>query len=167
MQVGWHLDPASPRMCRYWDGEGWVDPENAPWPSNFPRVGVLGAGPLTAVRLGLEQYARFGGRSTRSEYWWWGAFVNALALGTFALGWAVHALGVAWAEDAGLIAAIALVAATLVPTLAVTFRRLHDSGRSGWWWLISFVPWVGPIILLVMTLAPSDNENNRYGVHPL
>ena len=74
---------------------------------------LLGAGLLTAMRLGLSQYARFGGRSTRSEYWWWIAVVYTLGSGTIAVGVAARELGVAWAEDAYTVAPLTADAANV------------------------------------------------------
>ena len=56
--------------------------------------------------------------------------------------------------------------AVLIPTLAVSVRRLHDSGRSGWWLLFGMVPAVGPIVLLVFMGKDSKPEQNQYGVNP-
>jgi uncharacterized membrane protein YhaH (DUF805 family) len=56
--------------------------------------------------------------------------------------------------------------AVLIPALAVAVRRLHDTGRSGWWLLIGLIPLVGPIVLLVFYLLDSDREPNAYGPSP-
>ncbi len=56
--------------------------------------------------------------------------------------------------------------ATLVPSIAVTMRRLHDSGRSGWWYLISFVPYVGGIVLFIFMLLEGQPGENKYGPAP-
>jgi uncharacterized membrane protein YhaH (DUF805 family) len=54
----------------------------------------------------------------------------------------------------------------LVPSIAVTVRRLHDTGRSGWWILISLVPVIGWIVLLVFMLTDSQPGSNQYGPNP-
>ena len=54
----------------------------------------------------------------------------------------------------------------LLPSLGVLFRRLHDTGRSGWWWLIGLIPVVGTIVLLVFLLQPSQPYENQYGPEP-
>jgi uncharacterized membrane protein YhaH (DUF805 family) len=54
----------------------------------------------------------------------------------------------------------------LIPTFAVMVRRLHDTGRSGWWWLISLLPFVGIIILFVFLVEDSQPVENRYGANP-
>lgn len=58
------------------------------------------------------------------------------------------------------------ILAVLVPSLAVVVRRLHDTGRSGWWFLIAFVPLVGGIILLVFMCSEGAREANEYGADP-
>jgi uncharacterized membrane protein YhaH (DUF805 family) len=55
--------------------------------------------------------------------------------------------------------------ALLLPSLAVFFRRLHDAGHSGWWWLIALLPIVGAIVLLVFTLQGSEPPN-QWGSGP-
>jgi uncharacterized membrane protein YhaH (DUF805 family) len=55
--------------------------------------------------------------------------------------------------------------ATIVPNYAVLFRRLHDTNRSGWWWLIGLIPFVGGIILIVFTALPSEPAGSRFD-HP-
>lgn len=56
--------------------------------------------------------------------------------------------------------------ATLLPSLAVTVRRLHDIGRTGWWILISLIPLIGTIVLLVFTCTDSEPGDNQYGPNP-
>jgi uncharacterized membrane protein YhaH (DUF805 family) len=122
-----------------------------------------------AVRSCLTQYATFSGRARRSEYWWFylatiiatlfGALVVAL------LGATLSAVLPDSASDAvGLTAALVLVVGILaltIPSLAATVRRLHDTGRSGWWFLIALVPF-GGIVLFVFTLLDSAPDN-EYG----
>jgi uncharacterized membrane protein YhaH (DUF805 family) len=62
-------------------------------------------------------------------------------------------------------ALVAAFVALLIPSSAVMVRRLHDTGRSGAWWLISFIPFSG-IVLLVFTLLRGDPWSNRYGPPP-
>ncbi|BDP42173.1 hypothetical protein DAETH_21420 [Deinococcus aetherius] len=56
--------------------------------------------------------------------------------------------------------------ATFLPTLAVNIRRLHDTGRSGWWYLIAFVPLVGGIVLLIFAVMDSQPGTNKWGPNP-
>jgi uncharacterized membrane protein YhaH (DUF805 family) len=56
--------------------------------------------------------------------------------------------------------------ATFLPSLAVTVRRLHDTGRSGWWWLIAFVPVIGAVVLIVFMCLEGTHGPNAYGPDP-
>lgn len=110
-----------------------------------------------AVQSVLGQYAGFSGRARRAEYWWFTLFavlvtvvavVIDMVLGTYP---AVYAIA---------------VLALLLPSLAVTVRRLHDTDRSGWWLLIALVPLVGGITLLVFDLIEGTPGPNRFGPSP-
>jgi uncharacterized membrane protein YhaH (DUF805 family) len=109
---------------------------------------------IDAVRSALSKYATFSGRARRSEYWWFVLFniiVSVLALAVdSALGTEPGRTGLV-----GSIVALAL----LLPGLAVTARRLHDTGRTAWWMLIALVPVVGAIVLLVFTVQDSQGPN--------
>jgi uncharacterized membrane protein YhaH (DUF805 family) len=54
----------------------------------------------------------------------------------------------------------------LVPSLSVLIRRLHDIGKSGWWYFISFIPLIGGIVLFVFTLLDSEPSPNQWGLDP-
>jgi uncharacterized membrane protein YhaH (DUF805 family) len=111
----------------------------------------------------LKKYAVFHGRSRRAEYWYFVLFNLIVAivlaaidslLGTFSS-----------AQNIGLLSGIYSLA-VLIPTLAVTIRRLHDIDRSGWWILINLVPLIGTIVLLVFALMDGTPGDNRYGPNP-
>lgn len=87
-----------------------------------------------------DHYADFDGRAKRTEFWMYILF-NWIA--SIIVGVIGYALGISWL---GTIYGLAV----LVPTLAVGARRLHDTGRSGWWWLICLVPFIGFIWLIVL-----------------
>ena len=109
-----------------------------------------------AVWMVLSKYATFSGRATRPEYWWWFLFWVITYVATIVLDSALGANGVL---------ELLVVLALLLPNISVTVRRLHDTGRSGWWFLINLVPCVGWIVLLVFTLEPSKGPN-KYGPGP-
>jgi uncharacterized membrane protein YhaH (DUF805 family) len=115
-----------------------------------------------AVRTVLTQkYADFSGRARRSEYWFWVLFyliVQAIA------SIIDNILGTRNSSGTGLVTSIASLA-LLVPWLAVSARRLHDTGRSGWWTLLWIIPIVGWIILIVWWAQDSQGEN-KYGPSP-
>jgi uncharacterized membrane protein YhaH (DUF805 family) len=111
--------------------------------------------------LALRRYAEFSGRSRRKEYWFFTLF-NFLV--TFFLSITDVVLGLG-AIDFGLLSGLYSLA-VLIPSIAVTIRRLHDTGRSGWWLLIVLVPILGIIALLVFMMLDSDPGPNQYGMNP-
>lgn len=111
----------------------------------------------------FRRYAEFSGRSRRREFW---GFMLIYILGCIALAIADVVLGLFSANiGLGLLSGLfALV--LLVPSLAVTIRRMHDIDRSGWWYLVGFVPLVGGIVLLVFSLQGGTPGPNRFGEDP-
>jgi uncharacterized membrane protein YhaH (DUF805 family) len=116
-----------------------------------------------AVRTCLQQkFTDFTGRARRSEYWFFQLFL--------AIVWAVWVVGFAVFQKASVLnviwslLGIVVVVGLIVPSLAVFWRRLHDTDRAGWWWLLGFVP-LGGLVLLVFTLLDSGPDN-RYGPNP-
>jgi uncharacterized membrane protein YhaH (DUF805 family) len=109
----------------------------------------------------LKKYAVFSGRSRRMEYWYFVLFnimVSIVLAGIDAL------LGT-FTSYIGLLSGIYGLA-VLIPTLALTVRRLHDIDRSGWWILIGLVPLIGAIVLLVFAVMEGTPGSNRYGPNP-
>ena len=112
---------------------------------------------------GLKQYAVFSGRARRKEYWFYQLF-NCLFVGALLV---VDAMTGTMRGKAGLgVLSGLFVLATLLPSLGMWVRRLHDTNRSGWWILIGFIPLVGPLIMLVFTLQDSEPSANQYGPNP-
>lgn len=119
----------------------------------------------------FRQYADFSGRASRQEFWMFVLF-NLL----FAMAWALVAglltglLGDSFNQESRLIFMYKLIAiyyaVTTVPAMAVGVRRLHDTGRSGWWMLIGLVPLVGSIWLIVLMCSDDNPGDNRYGSPP-
>lgn len=105
----------------------------------------------------LKKYATFSGRARRREYWMF-MLINTLIMVGLSL---VSAM-----LDFLMIVAVLYILATLIPNLAVTVRRLQDTGRSGWWIFISLVPFVGSIILIVFMCLDSAEGDNKYGPNP-
>ena len=117
-----------------------------------------------AIVSGFKNYVVFGGRSSRSEYWYW---VLALWIGgiiTAIIDYAAFGTGFG-AIDYGPVNSIFSVA-TILPTLAVGIRRLHDIDRTGWWLLLDLVPVIGWIVLLVWACKRGTLGPNRYGPDP-
>jgi uncharacterized membrane protein YhaH (DUF805 family) len=114
-----------------------------------------------AVRTCLQQkYAAFSGRARRSEYWY---FVLFTVIVSFVASIIDSILGTR-GSGTGLVGAIASLA-LLLPGIGVGIRRLHDTGRSGWWLLIGLIPIVGAIVLLVFFVQDSQPDN-QYGANP-
>ena len=137
-------------------GYGYPPPGYGPAPTY---AGGQGAVPSLAfpdaVKSVLNQYANFSGRARRSEYWWFVLF--------YALVYVVAAIidGILGVPILTLIVALGL----LVPALAVSVRRLHDTDRSGWWLLLNLVPF-GGIVVLVFSCLDSQPGPNRFGPSP-
>jgi uncharacterized membrane protein YhaH (DUF805 family) len=111
----------------------------------------------------LRKYAQFSGRARRKEYWFFVLFNTIISLllavvdglaGTFdpESGW-------------GLLSGIYGLA-VLIPSIAVGVRRLHDTGRSGWWLLLFLIPIIGTIVIIIFLVLDSEEEENKYGVSP-
>ena len=117
----------------------------------------------------LKKYVVFGGRAARKEYWMFFlfnviiSFVVAIVDGI--AGTTFETSGSAGAASGGVLQSLYALAVFL-PSLGVTFRRLHDTGKSGWWVLISLVPFVGWIVLLVFMILDGDPGANKYGPNP-
>lgn len=108
----------------------------------------------------LKQFAVFKGRSRRREYWFFSLFVGVVSIGLFL----IAAVGRS-SNAATILLGIFFIAAMTVPSIAVTVRRLHDTGRSGWWYFIGVVPF-GGLVLLVFMLLDGQPGANRYGPSP-
>ena len=122
----------------------------------------------TALRSFWKRYRDFRGRSRRSEYWFIQLFLVvtniAVAIIDLALmGWDVDRF---IANGGGGIVGLVWILVTIVPALAVLVRRLHDTGKSGWWALVGFLPLVGAVVLLVFTVTDSSPGENKFGISP-
>jgi uncharacterized membrane protein YhaH (DUF805 family) len=109
-----------------------------------------------AIRSVFTKYVTFSGRARRSEFWWFTLFAVIL-----------YILAAVIDSAAGVsVVAIVVGLALFLPSLAVTVRRLHDTGRSGWWILIGLIPLVGALVLLVFECQDSQSGSNNYGPSP-
>ena len=107
----------------------------------------------------LRKYAVFQGRARRKEYWMFALINTLLIIGVIILDGVLETPKVA---EFGILTAV-YVLFVLIPNLAVSVRRLHDTGRTGWWLLIGVVPIVGPLVLLVFNVLDSAPGSNEYG----
>lgn len=107
----------------------------------------------------LEKYATFSGRSQRKEFWIF-ILVNAL------IG-AISAI-ISIALNTNIMGKFVLfyTLAIAIPSIAVAVRRLHDTGRSGWFIFLELIPIVGSIVLLIFMAQDSQSGANKYGQNP-
>lgn len=114
----------------------------------------------------LKNYANFQGRARRSEYWYFVLF-NIIVIVPF---YVLALIGIA--NDSVILSGLGFAVygivalGTLVPSLAVVVRRLHDTNRSGWYYFIGLIPLVGGILLLVWMCTDGDRFQNNYGDDP-
>ena len=110
-----------------------------------------------------NKYAVFYGRARRAEYWF---FVLFNILISIALGVVDGLTGTLNPMTGiGLLGGVYAIA-VIVPGMAVTVRRLHDTGRSGWWVLLALIPIIGGLVLLYFLVLDSDPGSNDYGDCP-
>ncbi|MGG1688424.1 DUF805 domain-containing protein [Pseudalkalibacillus sp. NRS-1564] len=105
----------------------------------------------------LKNYVNFQGRARRKEYWMFTLFNVIFSI--------VLTIVESLADISPFLTSIYSLF-IILPSLAVTVRRLHDTGRSGWWVLIGLIPLIGSIVILVFTCLDSDVEENRFGKNP-
>ncbi|MBZ9713213.1 DUF805 domain-containing protein [Deinococcus multiflagellatus] len=123
-----------------------------------------------------NNYANFRGRARRREFWmftlintiilvllmlpWYPAYISSMSQGETGLPFGAGGL-------AGIFSILYAVytLAMILPTLAVTVRRLHDTGKSGWWYLLNLIPF-GSIVILVFTVLDSEPGANKWGPNP-
>jgi len=112
--------------------------------------GSKNIGFLEAFKLFFLRYADFNGRSRRREYW-----LGCLSVGILSAFVSATFTDFAWIWSLVI----------WLPTLSINIRRLHDIGRSGWWYLINLIPMAGPIIFLIW-LCQDSGPDNRWGRNP-
>jgi uncharacterized membrane protein YhaH (DUF805 family) len=119
----------------------------------------------------LRKYADFSGRARRKEFWTF-TLISLVIMFVIMIP-AEMMMGARSANGSASPGTVALFIvlglfdlAILIPSLAVTVRRLHDTGRSGWWWFIQLVPAIGGIWLLVLLVMDSQPDANQWGPNP-
>ncbi len=131
---------------------------------------------ITGYTSMFKKYAQFNGRSRRSEYWF-AYLMNYIVC--FVLAFIMYiplikdiiAYGEPTAASLGTIGVFAILLtlygfAYIIPGLAIVVRRLHDTGKSGWYALFSLIPWIGSIILIIFLAMDSQPGPNQYGPNP-
>lgn len=110
-----------------------------------------------AIKDGFDHYTKFDGRARRSAFWYWVLF-------GILVGIAANIISAVLFDSQILSYLVSL--ALFLPGLSVAIRRLHDTGRSGWWYLLVFIPIIGIIVLIVWWVQDSDPGENEYGASP-
>ena len=109
---------------------------------------------MEAIKSGFSNYAKFNGRASRSEFWWFFLFY---AVVIFIVNFIVDLTGLP------IIISVLVWASFVLPMLGLYFRRLHDVDRSAWWILIALIPLIGSIVLIVFWATPGTEGDNRFG----
>ncbi|KQP01748.1 DUF805 domain-containing protein [Leifsonia sp. Leaf264] len=137
---------------------------------------LYGASFGQAVSRYWSKYATFSGRASRSEFWWSYLFIGAIStvlyilllIGLVSGGVTTDAVTGVTTPNPSAFAIIMTIVyivwglAIIIPTLAISWRRLHDTNRSGGFWFIGLIPFVGGIILLVFFILDSDPAGARF-----
>ena len=103
-----------------------------------------------------NKYANFTGRASRKEFWMFTLFYVLIYIAVAIVGAVVKFPALAFLFSLGII----------IPVVAITTRRLHDIGKSGWWQIIEVIPVIGPIVMIVWLVHGSDTGENKYGPNP-
>ena len=115
----------------------------------------------------INQFSDFSGRARRQEYWMFVLFnlvfaIIALLIDIY-LGTTFEINGLGFGSG---LASIIYSLFVFIPNMAVAIRRLHDVGKSGWFLLIAFIPFIGGVWLLILLLTNSQSETNQWGPNP-
>jgi len=116
-----------------------------------------------------NRYAKFDGRASRSEFWYFILFYFILsiilgAIDTYMINPMLGGTTLGTAQGGILQFVVAL--GLLIPSIALSIRRLHDTGKSGWWLLIALIPIAGALVLLYFYIVDSERGPNRFGMNP-
>tara|TARA_R100001369_G_scaffold24666_1_gene45298 strand:+ start:450 stop:1040 length:591 start_codon:yes stop_codon:yes gene_type:complete len=114
---------------------------------------------MGALKDGFARYVDFKTRSTRSQYWWFTLWMILFSIGAAMID---GMMGMGDSGPVGLLVSLG----TFLPSIAVGIRRLHDIGRTGWWFLIVLVPLIGWIVWIVFCCTRTQEEPNRWGMPP-
>ena len=109
-----------------------------------------------AISSGFRNYVNFTGRAVRSEFWFWFLFSVLASIVAGIIDYALFGVGLS--PISGLVSL-----ALFLPGLALSVRRLHDTGRSGWWILLVLIPIIGAIVLLIWFCTRGTPGPNQFG----
>ncbi|WP_417885548.1 DUF805 domain-containing protein [Zunongwangia sp.] len=112
---------------------------------------------------GLKQYTDFQGRSRRKEFFMFNLFNSLFGILLMIISAILAKL---LNSEVFILLYVLYLFATILPSIALTIRRLHDIGKSGWTMLVSFIPVIGSFWLLYLLITESEPEENEYGANP-
>jgi len=121
------------------------------------------------LKVMRDNYANFKGRARRKEYWMYTLIFTVLLIALMTIMFSVLSFSDETGIETGpgvyltVILVIVFLFAHFIPTIALTVRRLHDTGKSGWWYLIVLVPYLGNFVIFIFTLIDGDRGDNKYG----
>ena len=188
-QAGWYPDPSGAGGQRWWDGTAWSENVAPAAGAVAAYAGAPGYGTYVqprkvgftdAVKMAFANWKDYETRATVGEFWWYILFSFLAAIALEVVLFAVFIplglmSGNSSSSSMSPIAVILLIVVSLVfmvvgiglflVQLALTVRRLHDTDRSGWWYLISLIPF-GSIVLLVLLVGAGTPTANQYGPVP-
>ena len=122
------------------------------------------------LKVMRDNYANFNGRARRKEYWMYTLIFTVLLIPLMAIMFSAlyHSdeNGIGPSGYLTVLLFFVFLVAHFIPSLALTVRRLHDTGKSGWWYLIAFVPYLGNFVIFIFTLIDGDEGENKYGPNP-
>jgi uncharacterized membrane protein YhaH (DUF805 family) len=124
------------------------------------------------LKVMRDNYANFKGRARRKEYWMYTLIFTVLLIALMTIMFSVLSFSDETGIETGpsvyltVILVIVFLFAHFIPSIALTVRRLHDTGKSGWWYLIVFVPYLGNFVIFIFTLIDGDRGDNKYGSNP-
>ena len=145
--------------------------DNPPFnvPEYVPRPTAIMSFPDAVKKVLMQNYANFNGRASRSEYWWFCLFAAFLYIPAIMIDNLSGLVIIESIPDSGIGLGplyLLYVLGMLLPILSLSVRRLHDIGRSGWWYLIIFVPCFGFIVFFVFIVMDGQPHHNDYGEVP-
>ena len=112
---------------------------------------------VQSIKSGFKNYFNCSGRASRSEYWNWKLMQLIIVI----------ANAVFSPKDFKFDIGIIFLLLLILPTIMLSIRRLHDTGKTGWLLMISFLPIIGALVLLILYIMKGDEQDNEYGKNPL
>ena len=127
------------------------------------------------LKVMRDNYANFSGRARRKEYWMFTLFFFLITvviyflfalLAFFMAGDLINLMDNEWVPVVLGFSVIIYFLIHLIPSIAVTVRRLYDTGKSGWLYLLTFIPYIGSLIIFIFTVIEGNKGDNKYGPDP-